>query len=205
MLTQIEQALQSYQRSQHPMRGVSRKAAVAIMLSEQAGDTSVLMIRRAERKGDPWSGHMAFPGGMVDPTDDHSFAAAVRETEEEIGFVLSEQDRVIGRLSDIRARRAQTHKDKGLVVCPYVLRVDRTIDPNPNHEVAEVVWVPLKFIRDLSNRTQMPAELLDMPRHIPCYRYGDRIIWGMSLAMLDEMLSHTFDDHPDPWSMEAPV
>jgi 8-oxo-dGTP pyrophosphatase MutT (NUDIX family) len=141
---------------------------------------------------------------MVDPGDQHSFAAAVRETEEEIGFTLAETEPVIGRLSDIRARRAQTIKDKGLVVCPYVLRVDREITVRPNHEVAEVVSVPLGFIRDLSNRSIMPAELLDMPRHITCYQFWDRIIWGMSLAMLDEMLSHAFPEHPAPWSMEAP-
>lgn len=204
MLAKIEESLRRYQRAEHPMRKVSKRAAVAMMLHERDGEPSVLMIRRAERKGDPWSGHMAFPGGMVDPGDQHSFAAAVRETEEEIGFTLAKTERVLGRLSDIRARRAQSIKDKGLVVCPYVLRVDREITVRPNHEVAEVVSVPLSFIRDLSNRSIMPAELLDMPRHIPCYHFGDRIIWGMSLAMLDEMLSHAFPEHPAPWSMEAP-
>ena len=69
VLTDIEASLSVYQRKQHPLRSVSRRAAVAIMLSQTAGDVNVLMIRRAERKGDPWSGHMAFPGGMVDAKD----------------------------------------------------------------------------------------------------------------------------------------
>jgi 8-oxo-dGTP pyrophosphatase MutT (NUDIX family) len=205
VLTDIEASLSVYQRKQHPLRSVSRRAAVAIMLSQTAGDVNVLMIRRAERKGDPWSGHMAFPGGMVDAKDSHSFAAAVRETEEEIGFQLMPSDRVIGRLSDIRARRARSHSDRGLVVCPYVIRIDRNISAIPNHEVAEVVEVPLSFILDLSNRRPMPAELLDMPRQIPCYQYQDKVIWGMSLAMLDEILTHTFQDHPKPWQIESPV
>ncbi len=50
--------------------------------------TDLLFIRRAEKSGDPWSGHMAFPGGHMESSDASLLAAAIRETQEEIGLDL---------------------------------------------------------------------------------------------------------------------
>ncbi|HET6451474.1 MAG TPA: NUDIX domain-containing protein, partial [Spirochaetia bacterium] len=40
----------------------------------------VLIIKRAERPGDPWSGHLALPGGHAEPGDPSLLAAALRVT-----------------------------------------------------------------------------------------------------------------------------
>ena len=55
-------------------------AAVALVLSGDPADPEFLFIERAERKGDPWSGHMAFPGGRVEAQDESTRHTAVRET-----------------------------------------------------------------------------------------------------------------------------
>ena len=73
-------------------------------LEVRAGELHILMIKRADREGDPWSGHMAFPGGRMDKADAHGYAVAVRETEEEVGLSLGPLDQCIGRLSDLNAR-----------------------------------------------------------------------------------------------------
>ena len=67
--------------SEQPSGG---RAAVALVLRENAGDPEILLIRRAERKGDPWSGHMAFPGGREDARDESLLETALRETREEL-------------------------------------------------------------------------------------------------------------------------
>ena len=87
-----------------------RRAGVAMVLRDDAGDgagPSVLFIERARWEGDPWSGHMAFPGGRVDPSDRDARAAAERETLEEVGLRLSGAER-IGRLDD-RQGNPRTH------------------------------------------------------------------------------------------------
>ena len=144
------------------------------------------MIKRAERDGDPWSGHMAFPGGRMDPGDRHGFDVAVRETEEEIGLTLGAADPCIGRLSEIMTRPLVQRRP--MVISPYVFRLDREAEFTPNHEVAEVLWVPLAFLQNPQNRESMVWRRGRVKIPLPCYMYEGRRIWGLSLVMLDELL-----------------
>ena len=72
------------------------RAAVAMIFREVEDEPEILLIRRADREGDPWSGHIAFPGGRVDPTDISTQATAERETLEEIGLDLQKHGRCVG-------------------------------------------------------------------------------------------------------------
>lgn len=55
-------------------------------------DPEVLFIKRAGRKGDRWSGHVALPGGKRDPPDADDLVTAIRETKEEVGLDLTSED-----------------------------------------------------------------------------------------------------------------
>ncbi len=55
-------------------------AAVTLLLRRGAVDgAEILFIKRAERTGDPGSGHRAFPGGRVDEHDATLLDVAMRE------------------------------------------------------------------------------------------------------------------------------
>lgn len=164
-----------------------KRSAVALILQVRDGELHILMIKRAEREGDPWSGHMAFPGGRKDPVDVNGFACALRETEEEVGLSLLPEDVCIGRLSEINAMSRA--RGLGLAVTPFVFRLNREVIFTPNHEVAEVVWVPLEFLLESANREQMEWRFKGVSISLPCYFYEGRRIWGLSLNMLDELLS----------------
>ena len=132
------------------------RAAVAIMVREGLTATEILMIRRATREGDPWSGHMGFPGGRRDPCDVCNFACGLRETEEEIGVDLAEWGTCLGELSDVNTGWRKDRPE--MLVTPFVFRVAELPKLTPNYEVDDVVWVPLHFLLDEANREPLEWE-----------------------------------------------
>ncbi|MDD5348849.1 MAG: CoA pyrophosphatase [Chthoniobacteraceae bacterium] len=164
-----------------------RHAAVALILREYGAGRKqeILVIRRAEDPRDPWSGHLGFPGGRLEPSDPNPERAAVRETGEELGISLDACARRIGALSEIRARSLQQFLP--LSIFPYVYELVHPAILRQNEEVATTCWVSLGFFLNRANRTTMPHPR--DPKHIlPCYPLGGRALWGMSLTMLDELL-----------------
>jgi 8-oxo-dGTP pyrophosphatase MutT (NUDIX family) len=179
--------LQNYQPSKRLLRRWLSRAAVAIVLREGDRGLDVLMIKRAERDGDPWSGHMGFPGGRSEPGDEHALATAVRETVEEIDLDLDRDGRPLGRLSDLMTRPGR--RGGSMVITPFVFATDLEAPQfRCNEEVDEVLWVPLGFLGDHSNRERMSWKTGGIPIDIPCYFYRGRRIWGLSLMMLDELM-----------------
>jgi 8-oxo-dGTP pyrophosphatase MutT (NUDIX family) len=174
----------------------SRRAAVAAVLRDGHHGVEMLLIHRAEHPEDPWSGHMAFPGGRVDPGDNGPLAAAMRETREEIDLDLQEEARLIGRLSDVRA--VAKGRRLPLVIVPYVFRLTAAPLLEPNHEVAAIVWVPMVFLEESSNRSVLRWRHRGVDIPLPCYRYQGHVIWGLTLQMLDELLT-LVGEAPQAW------
>ena len=162
-----------------------RQAAVAAVLRPGEHSAELLFIHRAEDERDPWSGHMGFPGGRVEDGDADPLATAIRETREEVALDLDNQARLIGRLSEVdaigRGRRV------GMVIHPFVFVLEQACELHPNHEVQDVVWVPLGFLLDRGNRSRMTWTRLGVPVPLPCYRYQGHLIWGLTLIMVDEL------------------
>ena len=165
--------------------GMTRAAVAAILRVENEG-LELLFIHRAEDPRDPWSGHMAFPGGKVEPGDDGTLAAALRETREEVGLDLERDGVAIGRLSDVRA--VGRGRPLSMVITPFVFELPSTPALVPNHEVKSVVWVPVSFLADHQNRETMPYTRYGMSLELPCYRYDGHLIWGLTLGMVDDLL-----------------
>jgi len=156
---------------------------VALLLREGKAGPELLLIRRADRVGDRWSGHMGFPGGGLHPEDRHSLAAAARETLEEIGVDLSRHARVVARLSDIVTVPHHGQR-RPMVISPYVFALDSVPPLVFNAEVADALWVPLRFFADRANRGCIEWRRL----RLGCYLWQGQQIWGLSLAMIDEMM-----------------
>ncbi|MBB3048162.1 8-oxo-dGTP pyrophosphatase MutT (NUDIX family) [Litorivivens lipolytica] len=186
-LNQVQETLSPFRPRKRWFRRWVKRSAVAMLVRDGKAGPEVLMIKRAEREGDRWSGHMAFPGGRMETDDQHSKATAERETREEIGVDPAKVGHCIGRLSDIMT---QPHSGlRPMVITPYVYALKRFPEPRPNYEVDEVIWVPLNFLADEGNREKMIWEKGRLKIELSCYWYQERRIWGLSLAMLDELVS----------------
>lgn len=185
-LDAIAATLRRHQPTRRDDLPLERKAAIAAIFREHAEGPQLLFILRAEHPRDPWSGHMAFPGGRVDPGDADPFAAAIRETREETGLDLDSQARLLGRLSEVR-----THlrvRSAPLSVVPFAFALAQPSDLSINHEVQEAMWVPLSFLLDRGNRSIMLWTRDAAPLPMPCYRFDGRVIWGLTLRVVDELL-----------------
>jgi 8-oxo-dGTP pyrophosphatase MutT (NUDIX family) len=164
----------------------ARKAAVAAIVRDAPGGPELLFIRRSDHPRDPWSGQMGLPGGRVDPGDPTPFAAAVRETAEEIGLDLAGLARPIGQLSEVR-----THLPLGAVphsVVPFVFAIEGEPVLTVNYEVQEALWVPLAFLSDRRNRSAFTWIRGGIPIPMPCFQYDGRVIWGLTLRIVEELL-----------------
>jgi 8-oxo-dGTP pyrophosphatase MutT (NUDIX family) len=157
-------------------------AAVAVILSSTPD--SVLLIRRAERPGDPWSGHIGLPGGRFDPDDSDLVATAIRETAEEIGYTLSTEG-LLGRLEDVWPR---TPLPRMIVVRPYVFAVTGRGPVTPNPEVAEAFWVPLAELRRPTVLRDTIVSLRGEDRTFPAYHLAPGTVWGLTERILTSLL-----------------
>ena len=159
-------------------------AAVAVVLAP--APDSVLLIQRAERAGDPWSGHMALPGGRQDPAEPDLLVTAIRETAEEVGLVLR-AEQLIGSLDDVVPR---TPALPPIAVRPYVFLLDHLPDLTLNLEVAAARWVPLETLLHPGNQQPFLVEILGETREFPAYRLDGSVVWGMTERILSGLLEH---------------
>jgi 8-oxo-dGTP pyrophosphatase MutT (NUDIX family) len=161
-----------------------RRAAIAAVLRPAERETELLLIRRAERDGDPWSGHMALPGGHRHAADEDMLATAVRETLEEVGIDLREHE-LLGPL-DEHAASAQG-KPIGLVISPYVFALRHAAPLRLNYEVADYAWSPLgRMARGEIDAFKEIARNGELMR-FPGYRVGEQVVWGLTHRILQNL------------------
>ncbi|GJQ12848.1 hypothetical protein GpartN1_g4639.t1 [Galdieria partita] len=111
-----------------------------------ASNLQILYIQRATKSSDPWSGHIAFPGGRQEENE-MDIETAIRETKEEIGLDIgnSQHFLCIGRLSD-REIKLRNRGLRNSAYCAFVF-IQLKLETPPLKlcisEVAAAFWVSL--------------------------------------------------------------
>jgi len=167
----------------------TRHAAVALVLRTTAGGAEVLLMRRAEREGDRWSGQIGLPGGHADPGDLDLHATALREAREEVGVDLATGARLLGALRPVQA------KARGYLlpmwITPFVFHATSELVPVPGPEAVEVFWFPIERARG-GELAWTHRYLRDREERIlPAWCFEERVVWGLTYEILSGFLRVT--------------
>ena len=169
-------------RAQPPIR----RAAIALILRLGAlGEPELLMIKRAELERDPWSGHIACPGGRMEPGDQDLAQTAIRETWEETGVDLAREGRMLGTLDDISPR---TPVLPPIVIRPFVAIVPSSVEIVQSDEVAAAFWVPLAALRERAAWGLGIVQVRGVPREESTFTHGEYTVWGLTERVLRQLL-----------------
>ena len=162
------------------------RAAVALLVRPAPAELEILLIRRAVREGDPWSGHMAFPGGRAQPGDADLAHTAARETHEEVGIDPRAGGAWLGALDDL----APASGVRRIVVQPHVFAVAADAEPVPDpREVDAALWISLGELADPAVATEYLHVLEGGARmRLPAFGTRGQVIWGMTHRMLSQFL-----------------
>jgi len=148
---------------------------------------SVLLIRRARRTGDPWSGHIGLPGGRAEPGDLDLRATAIRETVEEIGWSLG-PEALLGELDDVWP---STPLPQVIVVRPFVFALAERPVVSLSAEVAEAFWVPIPELRNPAILRDTPLRVRGLDLVFPAYHLAQGMVWGLTERILTPLLAIT--------------
>jgi 8-oxo-dGTP pyrophosphatase MutT (NUDIX family) len=177
-----------------------RPAAVAIVLryaaagavggadhAAAAPDPHVLLMKRADRAGDPWSGHVSFPGGRFEAGDADLRATAIRETREELGIDLAGAG-FLGALEPIVTTGRSTRPLPATAVAPFVFVETAPLAPVPGPEATSVFWLPIARAAAGAFDGELQYNHLGVPMTFPCWNYEGYVVWGMTFRMLRTLI-----------------
>jgi 8-oxo-dGTP pyrophosphatase MutT (NUDIX family) len=169
-----------------PDDGAPRRAAVAVVFRHTAADqVELLLIKRSEREGDPWSGHVALPGGRHEPSDATLQDTAIRETLEETGIDIARDGHVLGTLDELRPRTVAL---PAIIVTPFVAVVPPDVSIETSDEVADAFWVRLASFADPSVAVESEVTARGATWRVPSYHLGAHVVWGMTERILHNLL-----------------
>ena len=153
-----------------------RRAAVALLLRPHESGAEALFVKRAQVMGDPWSGHMALPGGHRDPDDVDLIDTARRETHEEVGVSLR-RAAFLGQLDDIHP---VSRGLPSIVVSPFVAWRSDEFEISSNHEVQYHHWIPVATLADPVSHSELRWGGRGQEKRYPSILFEGDTIWGLT-------------------------
>jgi len=154
-------------------------AAVALILSQENSNFSILFVKRVENLADPWSGQIGLPGGKREAVDKNLKQCVTRETLEETGIALSE-GRFLGLLPALRSMPRPE-----LMILPFVVLVEhKPVIRLNEEELQSFIWIRLQQIIASRNTVKIGS------REMPAFVVGETVIWGLTYRIIENFIPH---------------
>ena len=155
----------------------SANAAVAILLRSNKKDIEVLLVKRAIKLTDPWSGQVALPGGKKNSNDEHLKNTVIRETSEETGIDLRKFCRFLGIMESFKSVQKPEMK-----IVPFVFFQEKNQKIKLNDELVEYFWCLLKDIQKNKGVIKFQS------KEYPAFIIDNHKIWGLTFRILKNLL-----------------
>jgi len=176
---QLKQRIKAYSPKLIDIRD-KRQASVALILRNVDESPEMFFIERARNAHDPWSGQIAFPGGIKEPDDMDTIQTAIRETSEEVGLELIAENQ-IGRLDDQQGRN--NYHILPLVISCHVFSLETTVQPVNNYEVADSFWISVPHLLNSENRINHQTDYSPAP-YPGILLDKERVLWGLTFRFV---------------------
>jgi len=169
----------------------NKYSSISLIIRDIEDDIELLFIKRAKRKGDHFSGHMAFPGGVKEKYDKDLFQTALRETDEEVGINLKKDAEYLGNLEQYKPVNPAANK---FLVSPFIFYLKKNnikLTLNSD-EVDDVVWVPFNILISMLDKSPRTSVKYDKPYKDYTFEYKGYKIWGMTGKILYRFLTNIY-------------
>ncbi len=159
----------------------NQAGVMALFYPTSTDQTNLILILRKTYKG-VHSAQVGFPGGRLEPEDSSIMAAALRETEEEVG--VSRNDiLVLKRLTEIYI------PPSNFFVQPFMGIT--TLHPSFIPQEDEVEALIEVSLPDFMNDKNIVKEILTTSYmeelEVPAFKLNGHIVWGATAMMLNEV------------------
>ena len=176
---------------EQPDPDLDRMEAAVSLVIRATDPLELLIIKRATFEGDPWSGHMALPGGRWEPGDPGLMHTATRETREETGIDLASEGDPMGRLEDVEPASPRLPPMR---IAPFVFGVPAATEPVAlNYEVEKAFWVPIGHLRDPETSATVRIRFSGFSKTFPSYAVAGEHVWGLTHRILTAFLARVGD------------
>ena len=161
------------------------EAAVALVIRPR-DKLDILLIKRAVHERDPWSGHMALPGGRWEPGDPGLRHTAARETWEETGVDLRTHGLDLGKLDHVQPVNTGLPIDR---IAPFAFAVSPDTEAVvASRELDSVHWVPIDLLADPKTASTTRIDFSGFSKSFPSYHVVGEHVWGLTHRILTRFL-----------------
>lgn len=177
----LQAALERSVSHDGPLANAPRHASVCVLVAEDTSTPHICFIRRAQWDGDPWSEHIAFPGGSR-VGDETALQTIRREVHEEVGVSIGE-DVELAQLPQLRIRLAG--REKLLLLDSFVCHLTGPLPPlQCGPEVASAFWTPVSELWDAQNLDHLVLGDRGDTLVYPAIRLPQGTVFGITLRVL---------------------